>query len=223
MSNSAKFATLLVAGIVISCVGLACIFVLPLLQAYAIVAVGVVVLHLAGNVDDDPAPAAPSPHDADAERKREAEERLKQTQAVIDDLDRKSEENKKKLAQIDRRYAPTIKASVVASFRHKYRVVGVTYDNDDGSSRQEILEAIANAEPPYEDCEVSLDEFDYNGERALAVNVNGDCIGNISRKDLDDVFSDLCVADSVDLRVYGGENGRNYGASVTLVFDPEID
>lgn len=113
--------------------------------------------------------------------------------------------------------AHRIESSVVVPFRHNYRVVGVTFDNEDGASRQDILEAIANAEPPYEVCEVSLDRYEYREETAVAVNVNGDQIGNISKKDIDEVLDDLGRAERIVLNVHGGENGKSYGASVTLV------
>ncbi len=113
--------------------------------------------------------------------------------------------------------AHKIESSVVVPFRHNYRVVGVTFDNEDGMSRQDILEAIANAEPPYKYCEVSLDRYEYREETAVAVNVNGDQIGNISKKDIGEVLNDLGRAERIVLNVHGGENGKSYGASVTLV------
>lgn len=119
---------------------------------------------------------------------------------------------------------PTLGISIAASFRHRYGVVGVTFKNADGTFRQKILKAIANHEPPYEECEVSLDEYDYKGERALAVKVNGDQIGNIARKDLDEVFGDLDIAERIVLRVYGGDKEKNYGAAITLISeDGDLD
>ena len=64
---------------------------------------------------------------------------------------------------------------------------------------------------------MSLDEFDYKGERALAVKVNADQIGCIARKDLDAVFNDLEFTDAITLKVFGGDNGKNYGAAITLI------
>ena len=127
------------------------------------------------------------------------------------------EKTKAERERVERQYAPKIKASSVTSFRHHYDVVGESFDNEDGTSRQEILGAIANCEPPYEDCEVSLDEFDYKGERALAVKVNGDQIGCIAKENLDAVFNDLEFTDAITLKVFGGENGKSYGAAITLI------
>ena len=64
---------------------------------------------------------------------------------------------------------------------------------------------------------MSLDEFDYKGERALAVKVNGDQIGCIARGNLDAVFNDLEFTDAITLKVFGGENGKSYGAAITLI------
>lgn len=154
---------------------------------------------------------------AELHRKQAAEERLKKTQAHLDELDEEIEKTKAERERVERQYAPKIKASSVTSFRHHYDVVGESFDNEDGTSRQEILGAIANCEPPYEDCEVSLDEFDYKGERALAVKVNGDQIGCIAKENLDAVFNDLEFTDAITLKVFGGENGKSYGAAITLI------
>lgn len=154
---------------------------------------------------------------AELHRKQAAEERLKKTQTRLDELDKEIKKTKAERERVERQYAPKVKTSIVTSFRHHYDVVGESFDNEDGTSRQEILDAISNCEPPYEDCEVSLDKFDYKGERALAVKVNGDQIGCIARKDLDAVFNDLEFTDAITLKVFGGDNGKNYGAAITLI------
>lgn len=187
--DDTSYTVLLALGIVISAVGIFLIFRLPLWQAYAIVAVGIAVLVAAGKGGD-----ATNPVPLPAARPVEAPREQPKTAPM-----------------------PSIKTTVHATFRHRYDVVGESFDNEDGTSRQEILDAIANGEPPYENCEVSLDEFDYKGERALAVKVNGDQIGCIARKDLDAVFSDLDLADAITLKVFGGDNGKNYGAAITLI------
>lgn len=60
------------------------------------------------------------------------------------------------------------------------KVKGVTYDNDDGTSRQEILEDIKRRRPPFdEDLCLRLEEYDYEGRPAYYVKVNGSIIGVI--------------------------------------------
>lgn len=157
----------------------------------------------------------------EALHRAEAKERLAQTQARIGEIDKQIAATRAERERLERQYMPRLKVRVVAPFRHRYDVVGESFKNDDGSSRQEILEAIANHEPPYEECEVSLDEYDYKGERALAVKVNGDQIGNIARKDLDEVFGDLDSAERIELRVFGGGEGKSYGAGITLVSEAD--
>lgn len=149
--------------------------------------------------------------------KREAEQE-RQAEAHRQQLD----ETRRAAQKADAPVMPRIKTTVAAAFRHRYDVVGESFNNDDGTSRQDILAAIANCEPPYEDCKVSIDEFDFQGERALAVKVNGAQIGCIARKDLDDVFEDLISTEEITLRVFGGENGKSYGASVTLIANADI-
>lgn len=153
----------------------------------------------------------------EALHRAEAKERLAQTQARIDEIDKQIAATKAERERLERQYMPRLKVQVIAPFRHRYKVAGVTFKNADGTLRQEILNAIVNHEPPYEECRVSLDEYDYEGERALAVKVNGDQIGNIARKNLEEVFRDLDSAEEIELKVYGGDNGKYYGASITLV------
>lgn len=61
-----------------------------------------------------------------------------------------------------------------------FKVKGVTFDNDDGTSRQEILKDIKRRRPPFdEDLCLCLEEYDYEGRPACYVKVNGSIIGVI--------------------------------------------
>ena len=105
----------------------------------------------------------------------------------------------------------------------KYKVVGVSFDNADGSSRQDILKTMHFREPPFnKPFDLELRPYDYEGEQAVAVCAAGQIIGNISRDDLPEVLGswqrtkDICATD-----VYGGGtayDGRElkYGAKITL-------
>ena len=58
------------------------------------------------------------------------------------------------------------------------KIKGVTFKNEDGSSRQHILkEAMA------EECcgGISLEQFEENGEEGIAVYYDGDCVGFVPR------------------------------------------
>lgn len=64
-------------------------------------------------------------------------------------------------------------------------VVGETFRNDDGSSRQELLR-----QAEAEGCcgETELERYDFRGKPAVRVLYDGGCIGNIGRKDLNRVL-----------------------------------
>lgn len=75
-------------------------------------------------------------------------------------------------------------AAAPAGVRHKltFKVAGVTAKNEDGSSRQDIIqEAMLVGE---ENCDVDLELYDYKGEDALAVLINYDRVGSVPRSDL---------------------------------------
>lgn len=78
-------------------------------------------------------------------------------------------------------------------------IAGVTFDNDDGSSRQQILREIL--EKGEGDAEVTLDEFYYKGVQAVRVLVDGRCIGNIPKHRVQDVREILDRIISADLHV----------------------
>lgn len=85
------------------------------------------------------------------------------------------------------------------------KTVGVTFNNDDGTSRQELIEKMYYKDPPFEDKELQLElePYEYKGEPAFKVVVNGCQIGNLSRHDAKyaarnmDRFVDLCGAEIV--------------------------
>ena len=55
-------------------------------------------------------------------------------------------------------------------------LAGVTFDNEDGTSRQKLLKDIKARSG---DAELNLEEFEYKGQPAVRVLVDGECIGNI--------------------------------------------
>lgn len=70
--------------------------------------------------------------------------------------------------------------------RELFRVVGVTFANDGGRSRQTILREIKREEPSTYD--FSLRKYDYEGEPAVGVFYNDEQVGNIAKG------ADLCRA-----------------------------
>nr|DAQ81225.1 MAG TPA: hypothetical protein [Caudoviricetes sp.] len=141
----------------------------------------------------------------EAEHRRMAAERQAEAEAEGEpDLDE------------DNWYARTTQNPLHA-FCREYDVVGESFDNEDGTYRQDILRDFAQGERGFFKALASIDEFDYQGERALAVKINDQQIGCIARKDLGDVFRDLKTADEIRLKVVGGGDQDLYGAKVTLV------
>lgn len=66
------------------------------------------------------------------------------------------------------------------TYTRKFKVRGVTFDNDDGTSRQEILKKIYRKKPPFDNgLNVELKQYTYNDGPAYGVYVNGYMIGNI--------------------------------------------
>lgn len=97
------------------------------------------------------------------------------------------------------------------TYVREFKVAGVTSENDDGSSRQSILKSIYDKQPPFDRSQaVMLKKYDYNGEPAFAVIINGYQIGSLHTEDV----ATLVKAD-----------GRVQGVSDIYVgfFNPGID
>lgn len=136
-------------------------------------------------------------------------------------LNKEKKEAKKAPPQQPKQVAPVLPPDAY-EFR-RYKVVGVTFDNDDGSSRQEILKQMHFREPPYnKPFDLELRPYDYEGEQAVAVCAAGQMIGNISRDDLPEVLGNWKRTTAIcDVDVYGGGaapygHELKYGAKVTL-------
>lgn len=71
---------------------------------------------------------------------------------------------------------------------YPFSVAGVTFANEDGSSRQKILSEIYDAQLAEDlDLDVTLERYEYEGKPAIHVLVNGRCVGNVPRMEVDDV------------------------------------
>ena len=94
------------------------------------------------------------------------------------------------------------------------KVAGVTFRNDDGTSRQEILESYC-----FSGQHVDLQEFTYKGKPAFAVFADGDQIGNIpaeTAQALHDMPDDWVIDAEID-EVTGGGEGMKYGCNLRLL------
>lgn len=101
----------------------------------------------------------------------------------------------------------------------KTKVVGVSFRNEDGSSRQEIVSNL------YEGENVSLEYYEYKNEPAYAViDFQGDQIGNLSKELAFDIYNkyDGCYFDAFVLRITGGDDTKYLGCVIDISIYDEI-
>ena len=104
---------------------------------------------------------------------------------------------------------PNASSSVSSTIRTK--VVGVTFKNDDGTDRQEILATVYTGDA------LDLKPYKYNGAPAMAVMHANGCIGNIKA----DLAADLCSSPYITytaevLEVTGGDGIKSYGCNIEI-------
>lgn len=100
------------------------------------------------------------------------------------------------------------------------KVAGVTFKNG-RKSRQAILRKIHFKDEPFNKgtMELTLQREEWECKPAFGVYVNGDQIGNIPAEYVSYVNDNFSRLDGiVNMEVYGGGEGRNYGAEITLRF-----
>ena len=100
------------------------------------------------------------------------------------------------------------------------KVAGVTFKNG-RRSRQTILRAMRFHDAPFDkgDMELTIERGEWEGKPAFGVFVNGEQIGNIPAEHTQFVEENFSRLDGItNIEVYGGGEGRNYGAEVVLRF-----
>lgn len=114
----------------------------------------------------------------------------------------------------------------IAFFRdtksNSFSVAGVTFSNESGKirSRQTILRRILFNDPPF-DCDhvVTLEKYTFENEPAFYVKVNDYIIGNVPKEFVSYVYYNFDRPYKiVDFQVYGGQNGKKFGASLKMVY-----
>ena len=119
----------------------------------------------------------------------------------------------------DRRRVEAYRASVN---REIFRVVGVTFKNEGGRSRQAILREIKRDEPG--EYRFSLRKYDFEGKPAVGVFYGDEQVGSISTRDLKRALSQIDRFDKVETyEVIGGykmEDGSraSYGLDIAVYF-----
>lgn len=100
------------------------------------------------------------------------------------------------------------------------KVAGVTFKNG-RRSRQTILRAMYFHDEPFDkgDMELTVERGEWEGKTAFAVCVNGEQIGSIPAEHTQFVSDNFSRLDGImNIEVYGGGEGRNYGAEIILRF-----
>jgi len=105
----------------------------------------------------------------------------------------------------------------------KTKVAGVTFKNG-RRSRQTILRAMYFKDAPFDkgDMELTIERGEWEGKPAFGVFVNGEQIGNVPAEHAQFVADNFSRLDGIThIEVYGGGEGRNYGAEIILRFRNE--
>lgn len=110
----------------------------------------------------------------------------------------------------------------------EFKLKGVSFKNEDGTSRQELIRRIDEQEPPFEnggELDVDLKPVLFDGKDAIECRVNGYLIGHVPKELVTDVMDAMKATDATisDFKVIGGgekENGEklNYGIYMAVRF-----
>lgn len=105
------------------------------------------------------------------------------------------------------------------------KVAGVTFNNDDGVSRQLILRKLHFHDSPFNEyADVEIRQYDFNGQPAFGVYVNNIQIGNIPSDLVPFIQENISRIESISyIDVYGGGRSKDgqpisYGCKITLRF-----
>lgn len=99
----------------------------------------------------------------------------------------------------------------------EFKVAGVTFNNDDGSSRQEILKNIVDNGGS---ADATFKEYEFNGKPAIAVYADGKCIGSIPRGSAKEVRSLIAkdLSAIISANKFVNEEGKEiYYAEITFM------
>jgi len=101
------------------------------------------------------------------------------------------------------------------------KVVGITFKNNDGTDRQEILSYVCTGDP------VTIKYYEFRGEPAYSVNTeDGDQIGNLSKELAADICMKYkeCAFDAHISDMYDFDDGAKTGCRVSIdVYESEDD
>ena len=97
------------------------------------------------------------------------------------------------------------------------KVAGVTFNNQDGTSRQELLRKF----DAVDEVAVSLLEHEHKGKPAFHVLVDGEIIGNIPRDKTQFILDnrDGIGFDDIEIAIYRAKDGENFAATVYIPYE----
>lgn len=98
-------------------------------------------------------------------------------------------------------------------------VAGVTFDNEDGTSRQYALKMLKGKEKRGEYYEVRLVPYTFKDRPAIYVYADDRCVGNVKTEDTHEVMSIIDRLDFVELDPYSFKNEKNriiYASSMVI-------
>ena len=106
-----------------------------------------------------------------------------------------------------------------------FRVAGVTFDNDDGTNRQDILRDLKDSDDK-NNLDIELEESEYDNDLAIAVFANGNQIGFVPKSKIYSVqnaqkHTATCYVSEARI-IGGGTNDEgerlSYGCEITLEY-----
>ena len=110
------------------------------------------------------------------------------------------------------------------SKEYEFKVVGVTFKNVGGTSRQTILRKIKYEQKPFDELVFfSLKVYDFEGRPAIGVYADDTQIGNVPRDEIDNILALKDKIISVRVDIIGGQmdedgNQLNFGAVATIYY-----
>lgn len=154
---------------------------------YLYIAVAVIVVCFCAAIINDRRQAAKK----QAAKKQAAEEKRQAQQEKLENLRREKEEEKAQAAAQREEWE-------ALHGRFKTSLAGVTFENEDGTSRQKLLKDF-KARGGQADLE--LEEYEYKGAPAIRVLVDGECVGNIPRNRVDELQAIMDRLERANLEV----------------------
>ena len=101
------------------------------------------------------------------------------------------------------------------------KVAGVTFNNQDGTSRQDLLRKF----DAVDEVAVSLQEHEHKGQPAFHVLVDGEIIGNIPRDKTKFILDNRAgiAFDDIEIAIYRAKDGENFAATVYIPYQAQYE